>query len=80
MSKKIIFYLLLFSGLFLGLGAFLTFAAQTNQRRLSIVLTALFYFSWGMVYHKQERTLHPKIVMEYLLIAILGSILLLSIN
>ncbi len=80
MSKKTIFYLILFSGLLLGLVAFFTFKAQIIQRKLSIILTALFYFCWGMVYHKWEKTLHPRVIIEYLLIAALGALLLLSIT
>lgn len=80
MSKKIVFYLILLSGLILGLIGFFAFVGQPKLRTSTIILTALFYFSWGMVYHYQDKSLHPKVVLEYLLMAILGSVLLLSIT
>lgn len=80
MSKKTVFYQILSGGLILGLIGFFAFLGQPMLRKLTIILMALFYFFWGMVYHYQEKTLHPKIVLEYLLIALLGAVLLLSIT
>lgn len=80
MRKKTLFYLLLFVGLLLGLIGFFSFLGQPALRKLVVIITSLFYFSWGMVYHYQEKTLHPKIVIEYLLIAVLGAMLLMSIS
>lgn len=79
MKKETVFYLVLITGLVLGAIGFFAFSGQQNLRVLSIIITALFYFSWGMVYHSQDKTLHYKVVLEYLLIAVLGSALLISL-
>ena len=37
-----------------------------------LILTAVFYFIFGSVHHVQNHDFHPKIVIEYALIASLG--------
>lgn len=37
------------------------------------------YVLWGVFHHIKEGSLHPKIVMEYILMAILGSLIILSV-
>ncbi|MBU1071451.1 hypothetical protein KKG65_03530 [Patescibacteria group bacterium] len=39
----------------------------------------LLYFIWGLWHHKREKSLHPKIILEYLIIAMLGLWLIISI-
>ena len=33
---------------------------------------ALLYFLWGLWHHKKEKSLHPKVALEYFLMALLG--------
>lgn len=37
-----------------------------------LVLTVVFYVIWGIVHHKINHDLSPKILLEYLLIGFLG--------
>ncbi len=39
---------------------------------------SILYFSWGLWHHKREKSLHSKITLEYLLIALLGVWLIVS--
>ncbi|MBU1200799.1 hypothetical protein KJ953_04715 [Patescibacteria group bacterium] len=39
----------------------------------------LLYFIWGLWHHKREKSLHPKIALEYFIIAMLGLWLIISI-
>lgn len=41
-----------------------------------IIVTAVYYFLWGNLYHLLEGDFHLKIMVEYLFIAILSIILL----
>lgn len=72
MKTTVIFYLILFSGLTLGFVGFFALSGLPTWRLANTVALALFYFCWGMVYHYKEKTLHFKVVFEYLLISLLG--------
>lgn len=71
-------YLTLLLGLFAGLAIFFLAAPLTLVKVGSVVGLCLFYFLWGVVHHLLEEDLHFKIVLEYLLVALLGGLLLLS--
>jgi len=44
-----------------------------TQLQLAYVgLAAFFYVLWGIVHHKTQHDLHIKVVIEYILMAILG--------
>ena len=51
---------------------------QTIQIGCVIVLS-IAYFLWGIVHHYQDKTLYLKVIIEYLLIAFLGAILIISL-
>lgn len=44
-----------------------------------IITTSLLYILWGILHHQKEDSLHPKVVMEYLLYALLGTVLVLGL-
>lgn len=72
-------YLILFSGLLLGAVAYFAFLGLPFYRVAAVILTGVFYFSWGIIHHLLLKDLHIKIVLEYLFISIIGCGLLLSI-
>lgn len=74
-----IYYLILFSGLILGLVAFFGFFGLPKLRQEAVIGLCLFYFLWGISHHLFEKNLHIKIVIEYLLIAAIACIILLSL-
>lgn len=71
-----LYYLVLITILGLGIILFYLFAGNSQRQFTVIIATSITYFLWGVVYHKLEGDLHPKIVVEYLLIALLAILLL----
>lgn len=71
-----LYYLVLVTILGLGVILFYLFVGQAQKQFFVIIATSISYFFWGVVYHKLEGDLHIKIVVEYLLIALLAIILL----
>lgn len=52
-------------------------SAENHQIQFYIAIaTSVTYFFWGVIHHNLEGDLHPKIMVEYLLIALLAIILL----
>lgn len=74
--KQILTYLALFVIIALGVFLFYLFIGFPDRQFLVILVTASAYFLWGIVHHLLEGDFHPKIVVEYLLIAILAVVLL----
>lgn len=69
-------YAVLFIGL--GLGLFLYFSLPLFKAEAVICLCG-FYFSWGVIHHWLAKDLRLKIVIEYLLVALTGCLILLSV-
>ena len=46
--------------------------------KLITVGFTVLYFIWGLWHHKKEKSLHPKIILEYFLIALLGLCLIIG--
>ena len=61
----------------LALGGILTlqFSYSRQLQMLTVVITALFYVTLGIIHHSQNHDLTPKIVIEYVLIGSLGMIM-----
>lgn len=74
-----VYYLILFSGLILGLVAFFGFFGLPQLRQEAVFGLCLFYFLWGVFHHLLERDLHFKIVLEYFLVASIACLILLSL-
>lgn len=82
MAKKRLasFYMLVLVGMLVS-GTVLIWKAR-GQTPLQIaigVITAGFYILWGILRHWQEGDLHPKIVVEYVLVAAIAVVLLLTL-
>ena len=66
--------------LFLGLGLGMIFFFSLAEFRIqSVVGLCSFYFIWGVIHHWLDKDLHFKIVLEYLLVALTGCVILLSV-
>lgn len=63
----------------IGTGLFFSFHFDRFLQFLVIVATAFAYFLWGIIHHYLEDNLYFKVVVEYFLIALLGTIVLLSL-
>ncbi len=69
-------YMILIFILAIGLLTFSFFAGYPDRQFLVAIGTSIAYFIWGVIHHQAEDDLHPKIVVEYLLISLLAVILL----
>lgn len=72
----LIWFIFLIIILAIGLWFFYIFAGFPDKQLFTVEIAAFLYFLWGIVYHFLEGDLHPKIVVEYLLIALLAVFLL----
>lgn len=59
----------------LGLALVALNAHDTKLQALFIVMTATCYFVWSLLHHYVHHELHVRVVIEYILIALLGVIL-----
>lgn len=57
---------------------FLT-AGNTALQTMVGIVTAVSYIIWGIIHHALEGELHPKIVIEYILIGSIAIMLILTI-
>ncbi|MBI4035268.1 MAG: hypothetical protein HY381_02625 [Candidatus Chisholmbacteria bacterium] len=69
-------YLALVLILTTGLVLLLTFRFHPLGRPLTIAGLSLAYFTWGIAHHHLSRTLHRRVVLEYLSLSILGAIII----
>jgi ABC-type iron transport system FetAB permease component len=67
-------YLILFSLLVIGFGLFFFFDYHRPAQQLVVILTAMVYVLWGIAHHGLQKDLHPRVVLEYLLVAFLASL------
>jgi len=72
-------YLILILILGIGLVSFWFFHYQKMMQIWTVVLTGLAYVLWGVIHHYLEKTLHAKLVLEYLTTAVFGVLLILSL-
>jgi hypothetical protein len=77
--KNRIYYLVLLTGLVLGLVAFFGLFGMPNLRIEAVIGLCAFYFFWGVGHHLLEHDLHFKVVLEYFLVASIACIVLLSL-
>ncbi len=74
-QRRNIFFIFLIFLLLSAIWFLYFFIGFPYKQFLVVVLTAFVYFIWGMIFHLIEGDFHYKIVIEYLLIAILAVVL-----
>ena len=64
-------------GVVLGLSLFglYFFRGQIDKQIIITILLGVSYVVWGIVHHKEHHDLHLKIIIEYLLVAVMAVIL-----
>jgi len=74
MTKDLKHYLGLIAFLSIGLALFLVFNYNRQiQMGISLVM-AVGYVIWGIIHHTIKKEFHPKIILEYILVAIVASV------
>lgn len=72
-------YVALASILGAGLSLFLYFRYSQEAQAYVIFLTSVAYIIWGVVHHKIVHLLTIEIIFEYVLVAAIGSLVVLSL-
>lgn len=65
--------------LFAGFAGLIIFSYDKNFQEAVAIATAASYASWGIVHHYLMNDLHIETVLEYLVVAALGLIVLFSL-
>lgn len=55
---------------------FITFNFDPHVQRRIVYLTAGIYFAWSLYHHYKRGDLHLSIIIEYLIFALLGTVVL----
>lgn len=61
-----------------GVLAFYLVRPNVAAQLIVSITTAIAYVAWGIIHHAIEGDLHPKIVVEYVLIGAIAIVLLLT--
>ena len=72
MNKHPSHYFVLISLLVVGLWGVYWFSYNPPMRMVIMIGLAVSYVAWGIVHHSHQGDLHPKIVVEYVLVAMLA--------
>jgi hypothetical protein len=59
-----------------GIAAFYQSVGIPNRQFLIVLVTAFLYVCWGILHHAVKGDLHPRIMVEYILIAAIVIVLL----
>lgn len=70
-SRHPLHYFTLLCVLLVGLWGILWFSYHPPTQLVIVIAMSASYVVWGTVHHHQHHSLHPKIIMEYALVAIL---------
>jgi hypothetical protein len=65
--------------LLIGAAVFLFVPPLPGKKETAVVSLSVCYFLWGLWYHQRKDHLSIKIILEYLLVAVLGAVLLLAL-
>lgn len=76
--KHAFHYVVLLLILGTGIGVFYLVQPNVTLELVTGMATAVAYVLWGIVHHALEKDLHPKIVIEYMLIGSIAIILLVT--
>lgn len=84
MAKKlkhhhIFHFILLMILLALGGSTIIALRYHIREQILTTLGIGAFYVIWGIMHHDRENDLHPKIVAEYIAMALLGCVILISV-
>ena len=79
MSRHIQHYLPLLGIFVVGVGGFFVFSYDEIFQAALILAVATAYVAWGIIHHHIHEDLHTSVIIEYLAIAILGVVVVLSL-
>jgi len=78
-AKHLPHYLLLFGILFAGFAGLTLFSYDESFQTAIAIATAVAYVFWGIIHHSIHKDLHLETVVEYVVVASLGLIIIFSL-
>jgi len=78
-TKDIQHYLPLIGILLAGILGFVWFSYDKGFQAAVVIAVAIAYVSWGLVHHAIHRDLHLSVIIEYIVIASLGLVIVFSL-
>lgn len=72
-------YLPLLGILLAGVIGFAIFSYDKSFQIVVLVAVAMGYVAWGLVHHYIHKDLYPEVIFEYVIMAFLGLVLILSV-
>ena len=72
-------YLPLIGILSAGILGFMIFSYDKSFQLAVALAMAAGYVSWGLVHHYMHKDLHPEVILEYIVMAFLGLVLIFSV-
>ncbi len=73
--RSILDYLLLAILTSIAIIAVLYFNGNKFYQEITIIGYSILYIVWAIIHHSKEKSLHARIVLEYVLFALLGCII-----
>ena len=79
MRENLIHFLVLLVILDLVVAAFFLFSFNKTYQAAVVVVMGILYVLWGIAHHYLSGDLHLKVILEYILIALLSNLVILSL-
>ena len=79
MRENLIHFLVLLVILDLAVAAFFVFSFNRTYQAAVVVIMGILYVLWGIIHHFLSEDLHLKVILEYVLIALLANLVILSL-
>ena len=79
MRTNLLHYSVLVVMMNVAVGAFLFFNFNQTYQLMILLATGISYILWGIIHHFLQDDLHLKVAAEYLLVALLAEIIILSL-
>lgn len=76
MKTHILHFVVLACILAAGAIAFSLVSGSKSIQLFVGIVTAIAYIAWGLLHHALQKDLHPKVVIEYVLIGVISVVLL----
>lgn len=78
-KNHLLHYAILITILVVGFGSIVLFSSNKQIQLSLAVITAISYVLWGITHHYMEDDMSVKVVVEYILIAMLSILILFSV-
>jgi hypothetical protein len=78
-AKHLSHFMVLFGILLAGFAGMILFSYDKNFQEAIAIATASSYASWGIVHHYLHNDLHFEVIIEYIVVALFGLIVLFSL-